>query len=149
MVQEILTRDVIKVDLEGDDKPSVIRSLLTILCRTGKVRDPGLALSDLLRHEADISTGMEHGIAIPHAKTSAVDEFVAGVGVSRRKINFESLDRQPSRIFVMTLSPSNGSEPHISFLKDMARLLADAKVRRRILEARSDAALFEILTAAE
>ena len=146
MLKETLNENLVSVDLAGRDKPSIIKALLDILCRTGKVLDPEGALQDLLVHEAEMSTGMENGIAIPHVKTDTVNELVACVGVSRRKINFESLDRQPSRIFIMTLSPKGSAGPHARFLSDIARVLKDAKVRKRILKAKSNEQLLEILT---
>jgi len=145
MLKETLTPELVTIDLAGTDKHSIIVALLEILCRTDKVKDKGLALKDLLDHEAEMSTGMENGIAIPHAKSDAVDELVACVGVSRRKINFENLDRKPSRIFIMTLSPKGTTGPHVQFLGDIGRLLKDAKIRKRILKAKSDEQLFEIL----
>jgi nitrogen PTS system EIIA component len=147
MLKETLTIDLVTVDLQGRDKPSVMRSLLDMLCRTGKVKDSALALKDLLDHEAEMSTGMENGIAVPHVKTDAVDELLACVGISQKKIDFESLDRQPSRIFIMTLSPKGAGGPHARFLGDIARILGDAKMRKKIIKAKSDADLLELLTA--
>lgn len=146
MLKETLTPELVTTDLPAVDKPGAIRALLDMLVRTGKVKDPERALRDLLDHEAEMSTGMENGIAIPHVKTDAVDELTACVGVSRRKIDFESLDRKPSRIFIMTLSPKGTGGPHAQFLADIGRLLRDARTRKQILKARSDEQLLEILT---
>lgn len=146
MLKETLSPELVTVDLPGTDKLSIIRALLDILCQTGKVRDPDLAYRELLQRETDMSTGMENGVAIPHNKTDAVEELIACVGVSRRKINFESLDRKPSRIFVMTLSPKEATGPHVRFLADIGRLLRDAKLRKQILKAKTNQQLYEILT---
>ena len=146
MLRETLTPDLVTTDLPGIDKASVVRALLHMLVRTGKVKDPDLALKDLLDHEGEMSTGMENGIAIPHVKTDAVEELLACVGVSRRKIDFESLDRKPSRIFIMTLSPQGTGGPHVRFLADISRLLREPRIRRQVLKARTDAQLFEMLT---
>ena len=146
MLKETLTPDLVTIDLQGTDKHSIIVSLLELLCRTGKVKNKEMALKDLLDHEAEMSTGMENGIAIPHAKSDAVDELIACVGVSRRKINFENLDRKPSRLFIMTLSPKGSTGPHVQFLADIGRLLKDAKIRKRILKTKTDEQLFEVLT---
>ncbi len=146
MIMEQLSPELVTVDLPGTDKTSIMRALLDMLCRTGKVRDPDLAWRELLERETEMSTGMENGVAIPHNKTDAVDEMIACVGVSRRKINFESLDRKPSRIFVMTLSPKDATGPHIRFLADIGRLLRDAQLRKQILKAKTDQQLYDILT---
>ena len=120
--------------------------MMDLVCKTGNVKDRDLALRDVMEHEAGMSTGMEDGIAIPHAKTAAVDELVACVGVTKRKIDFENLDRKPSRIFIMTLSPPDGTGPHVQFLAEISRLLTDATTRKHILKAKSDEELLQILT---
>ncbi len=146
MLKETLTIDLVTTDLPGRDKNDVIKSLLDLICRSGRVKDPEQALRDVIEHEEGMSTGMENGIAIPHAKTDAVDELVACVGVTKRKIDFENLDRKPSQIFIMTLSPRGGTGPHVQFLAEISKLLKDAKMRKRIVKAKSDRELLDILT---
>jgi mannitol/fructose-specific phosphotransferase system IIA component (Ntr-type) len=146
MLKEVLTKDVVTIDLQGKDKREVIVSLLKLLERSGKLHDFDTALQDILSHEAGMSTGMEHGIAIPHAKSEAVKELTAAVGISKRKINFESLDRKPAQIFIMTLSPPSAGGPHIQFLAEIGRLLQDRKRRKAMLKAGSDEELMTILT---
>lgn len=146
MLKETLTLDLVTTDLPGTDKPSVIRALLDLLVKTGKVKDPDQALTDLLEHEAEMSTGMQDGIAIPHVKTDTVDELITCVGISKRKIDFESLDRKPSRIFIMTLSPKGTVGPHARFLAEIGTLLREARIRKQILKAKNDEQLLDILT---
>lgn len=145
MLKDILSPEVISCDLPGKDKNEVIGHLMQLLCRSGKVRNPALALADVLAHEKLMSTGMEHGIAIPHAKTEAVDELLACVGISQRKIDFESLDRKPARIFIMTLSPKTDMGPHVRFLAEISRLLRDKAVCKRLLAAQSPEEVLSIL----
>jgi mannitol/fructose-specific phosphotransferase system IIA component (Ntr-type) len=146
MIREALSIELVTTDLPGRNKEQIIRSLLELVSSTGKVLDPETALKDVLEHETGMSTGMEHGIAIPHARTDAVRELVACVGISKRKIDFECLDHKPAQIFVMTLSPRNGGGPHVQFLAEISRLLKDARFRKRILRAKSDEELISILT---
>lgn len=146
MLKEALTIDLITTELAGRNKHEVIEALMGIVARSGKVLDRDAALKDVLEHEASMSTGMENGIAIPHAKTDAVEELVACVGVSKRKIDFECLDGKPSQIFIMTLSPRDGNGPHVQFLAEISRLLRDGRIRKRILKAKSNEELLEILT---
>lgn len=146
MLKETLTIDLVTTDLPGRDKNEVIKSLLDLICKSGRVKDPERALRDVIEHEEGMSTGMENGIAIPHAKTDAVDELVACIGVTKRKIDFENLDRKPSQIFIMTLSPRGGTGPHVQFLAEISKLLKDAKMRKRIVKAKNDRELLDILT---
>lgn len=135
MLREALTRDLVATNLSARTKGDVIDELLTMLCSTGKVRDRELALGDLLTNERRTATGMQHGIAIPHAKTAAVDELIACVAVSSEGVDFGSVDRKPSRIFIMTLSPLDQTGPHLQFLSEVGRLLKHRKVRDRVLAA--------------
>lgn len=146
MLSDVLSPDLVTTDLQGSSKRAVIESLVTLIERSGGVKDRDLALSDVLSHEQENSTGMENGIAIPHAKTDAVDRLVACVGVSKNRIEFECLDRKPAQIFVMTLSPRDGTGPHVRFLAEVARLLKDADVRKRVLAAQSNDELFHVFT---
>ncbi|MFP4643284.1 MAG: PTS sugar transporter subunit IIA [Spirochaetales bacterium] len=145
MLAEVLTEDLVKPGLQARTKNDVIVSMLDVLYKTGKVRDRDAALQALMDNEARMSTGMEHGIAIPHAKTEAVDELLACVAVTRKKIDFESLDRKPARIFIMTLSPKGSTGPHIRFLAEVSQLLKDEKKRKQVLAARSASDLLSAL----
>ncbi len=147
MLKESLSIDLVTTELPGRTKNEVIEALMDLICRSGRINDREQALRDVLDHEAGMSTGMENGIAIPHAKTDAVDELVACVGVTKRKIDFENLDRKPSQIFIMTLSPRSGTGPHVQFLAEISRLLTDAKTRKAIVKAKTDEDLLQILTA--
>jgi len=145
MLKEVLSINQVTVDLHGRDKREIINSMLDLLCKSGKVKDRDLALRDLLDHEGIMSTGMENGIAIPHAKSDVVDELIAAVGISKRKIDFECLDRKPAQIFVMTLSPKASGDPHVRFLAEIGRLLRDKQLRKKLLEVRTDADLLQTL----
>ncbi len=145
MLSEVLTEDLVTTGLQARTKNDVIVSMLDMLCTTGKVRDRDAALQALMDNEARMSTGMEHGIAIPHAKTDAVDELLACVAVTKKKIDFESLDRKPARIFIMTLSPKGRTGPHIRFLAEVSQLLKDEKKRKQVLSARNSRDLLSAL----
>jgi PTS system nitrogen regulatory IIA component len=140
-----LTLDTVTADLQGTTKQEIIESLLDILMRTGKVKDRKAALDAVLEREKKMSTGMETGIAIPHGKTDAVDELVAAVGITRNPVDFEALDKQPSRIFIMTLSSSQRTGPHIQFLKEISELLRSADMRRKLIAAKEPREILQIL----
>ena len=148
MAPDILTLDVVSVSLAGRTKEDIIAGMLDLACQSGKVMDREQAWIDLIRHEHEISTGMEHGVAFPHARTTAVNELTAAFGTSSRKIDFESLDGKPCRIFAMTLSPPDDVQSHLEFLATMGSILKDEQVRRSILNARSNQDLYDLLIAA-
>lgn len=147
MLSEVLTEDLVNPSLPARSKNEVIGAMLDMLCATGKVENRDAALQAIIDNEARMSTGMEHGIAIPHAKTEAVNELLACVAITRKKVDFESLDRKPARIFIMTLSPKGRTGPHIRFLAEVSRLLKSEKKRKQVLAAKQPKELLSALIA--
>lgn len=145
MIGNVLTSDLVRLEVPGETKQQVIESLLDILMETGKVEDRRTALSALLEREEKMSTGIENGIAIPHGKTTAVKELVACVGLKKEGIDFDSLDGKPSKIFIMTLSPKDKSGPHIQFLAEISSLLKDEKGRNEILAAKTPREVLDVI----
>ncbi|MFO8043327.1 MAG: PTS sugar transporter subunit IIA [Alkalispirochaeta sp.] len=140
-----LNESLVAVRVPATTRDEVVEFLLDLLAQTGKLTDRRLARQDVDANEDKASFGMQHGIAIPHAKTAAVTEMIAAVCVTSAPISLDSVDGTPSRIFVMTLSPPDQVGPHIRFLSEIGRLLKNRKLRKRILEAESETELLEIL----
>ncbi len=143
-MKRLLREDLVSVDLAGKHKDEVISELLDLLMKSGKVSDRETALQDLLKREKQMSTGMQYGVAIPHAKTKAVKELVACIGIYREGVPFDSLDGEPSRIFIMMLSPVDRTGPHIQFLADVSMVLKSADARKRLAEAESAAEVLRV-----
>ncbi len=134
------------VFLKGSNKPSVIAELTDLLHRDKALKDRDMALRDVMARENYLSTGMEHGLAVPHAKTDAVDELVVSFGLHREGLDFESLDGRPAHFIFLVLSPRNTSGPHIQALARITRGLKDEQTRRALLRARDREELTRILT---
>lgn len=144
-LEKVLNPDVVSLHLPGTTKQEIIESLLDILMETGKVKDRDAALHCILERENKMSTGIENGVAIPHGKTDAVDELVACIGIKKGGVDFDSLDGELSKIFIMTLSPQHTSGPHIQFLAEISRLLKDGESREQILQANNPEEVLEVL----
>jgi mannitol/fructose-specific phosphotransferase system IIA component (Ntr-type) len=140
-----LNESLVAVHVPATTRNDVIEFLLDMLVQTGKVTDRQLARQDIDSNEGTTPFGMQHGIAIPHAKTAGVTEMVAAVCVTDTPIDLASVDGTPSRIFVMTLSPPDQVGPHIRFLSEIGRLLKNRKLRKKILEAKDTTELLGIL----
>lgn len=147
MLREVLTEQVAVPNLQASTKEAVVEALVDVLCATGHVSDRDTALRDVWANERRSSTGMQHGVAIPHARTDAVERMVACVAVTARPVDFQSLDRKPCRIFVMTLSPTGQAGPHLRFLAEIGRLLKERRCRTAILDAQTPAQLLEAFVA--
>jgi mannitol/fructose-specific phosphotransferase system IIA component (Ntr-type)/Kef-type K+ transport system membrane component KefB len=134
----------VSLDLGAQTKEEVLDRLLALCARSGVVSDIEGARQALLVRERKTSTGMEHGVALPHARTEAVDRMVCAMGISRAGIDFGSLDGQPSHIFVMTLVPPSVTGDYTRLMGALMRGLDEAG-RRDILAAKSSQDVLAIL----
>lgn len=82
-----------------------------------------------------MSTGMEHGIALPHGVTDAVDEEMATIGISKEGIPFESYDARPAHIVILLLTPVGKALTRVRTLAEIARAVNDPKVRQGLIAA--------------
>jgi PTS system nitrogen regulatory IIA component len=145
-LRDVLTANTVSLHLKGTTKDEIIDEMLEILVSAGKVSNKTAALECVLDREKKMSTGMKHGIAIPHGKTNTVSDLVACIGVSDNPVDFDSLDQEPCRIFIMTLSPVNKTGPHLQFLAEVSLLFKSAEKRQEILKASDKERIIKILT---
>jgi mannitol/fructose-specific phosphotransferase system IIA component (Ntr-type) len=137
------------VDFDPSDKWEAMRRLVEHLVARGRVdADAAPTIVDaVLARERSMSTGMEHGIAIPHAAVDEVDEVVASLGIVRREegLEFDSIDGQPTRLVVLLVIPRPKKLLHIRTLADIARVLGRDEVREGLLAAADAGAAWEVL----
>jgi PTS system nitrogen regulatory IIA component len=144
-LKQIISRETIAVGMTGKTKEEIIGNLVDLLIKAGKIQDRKAALDAVLERERKMSTGMKHGIAIPHGKTSIVKDLVACIGISKESVEFDSLDHEPSRIFIMTLSPPDKTGPHLQFLAEVSLLFKSADKRDKLLVAKTPEDVLAVL----
>jgi len=144
-LKTVLTAETINLHLKGSSKDEIINELLDILVAAGKIPDRQAAFDAVMEREQKMSTGMKHGIAIPHGKSDTIQDLVACVGVSEKAVEFDSLDHEPCRIFIMTLSPLEKTGPHLQFLAEISLLFKSAEKRQEILCAQTSEQIIQIL----
>jgi fructose-specific phosphotransferase system IIA component len=132
-----ITRDIVKVPLTSEGKTEVIEELVDILKDAGKISDQDKVVDAVLDREAKGSTGLERGIAVPHAKTDAVKELTISIGISPRGVEFEAFDGKPSHVFFLILAPPGQSGPHIEALSEIAKLAKSQAVISSLVNAGS------------
>ena len=102
---DLIKEDVVKVPLISNTKPEIIKELLQILVDAGKISNLDAANEAILIREAKGSTGLENGIAVPHAKCPEVKSLTMAIGISPHGVDFEALDMKPSYLFFILLAP--------------------------------------------
>jgi len=145
-LKKILTPDSIAISLQAESKSEVIEELVDILAKRGKVKNRAAVLTAIQAREEKMSTGMQNGVAIPHAKTDTIDSMAVLIAFKKEGISFDSLDGAPSTIFIMTVSPENRVGPHIQFLAEISKLLSRPELREQLLAAQSKEAVLALLT---
>lgn len=144
-LKTVLTAETINLHLKGSTKDEIINELLDMLVAAGKISDRQAAFNAVMEREQKMSTGMKHGIAIPHGKTDSIEDLVACVGIAEKPVEFDSLDHEPCRIFIMTLSPLEKTGPHLQFLAEISLLFKSAEKRQEIIGAETPEAIVKIL----
>lgn len=138
-LSELFTADDFVLGLHASDKWDAIRVLMGhLVARHGL--DPALGdevHAQVLTRERSMSTGMERGIAIPHAAVEGIDRVLACIGVvaDEEGLDFESIDARPTRLVVLLLIPRAHKLLHIRTLADIARVLGQSSVREALLAA--------------
>ena len=145
----VLKPDCIKVPLAARDKTQAIVELVGLLDKAGAIRDRDAVLQSVLEREARRSTGIGHGLAIPHGKSSACDELVMAIGKPAEPINFESIDGKPAQIIVLLASPVDQTGPHIQALARISRIMTIESVRSDMFRAESADELYRIIASHE
>ena len=138
-MRDFLCPDALSADLKATTKTEAIEELVALMINAGVIEKKAKAkvVDILLAREALGSTAIGQGIAIPHGKSDNVGKLTAGLGISKKGINFDALDGEPAYIFFLLLAPVDSAGPHLKALARVSRLLKD-KYFREILKAVKD-----------
>ncbi len=134
LLSQLLTPQRIRIPLAAGDKPAALRELVGIVAP-----DDLMAAADLLlaveEREAVLSTGIGHGVAIPHGRSGRVNDVRVSAGVTAVPIEFGSLDGSPVRLFFLLVGPASEAGTHVRALSRISRLVRQPLVRERLVRA--------------
>jgi len=135
-VKGYIREELINLDLLSERKEDAIRELARLMERTQGMIDFDLFLEDVFKRERLGTTGIGDGIAIPHARTDAVDQLVIALGRSARGVEFESLDGKKVKLLFLMGTPKGSVSHYLKILAQLTRLLKEGTFRDKLLEAR-------------
>ena len=146
LLTELLREDLIKVGLEAKDKWEAIEELVDLLISVHelKLMDRNEVVDAVFERERSLSTGLEHGVAVPHAVTGCVDEIVGALG-TLGGIEFESVDGQDTKLVILLLIPQGAFQRHVKTLAGIAKLGSTPQLREQIFHAQPPAQIMEVL----
>ena len=140
---------MIATDLLGKSKFEIIEELLDLLHKDKRLIDRDIALQDILAREGHLSTGLENGLAIPHAKSDGVPGLEIAFGLKRDGVDFESLDGKKVHLVFLFLSPKEDPTGYVKLLGKIARLLDNGKLREALKQAETPEAIINTIKEAE
>lgn len=145
-VKGLIREEFIKMELEGKNKREVILELIDLLYKQGAVKDKEKFFEDVWAREQITPTGVGFGIAIPHAKSSAVVSPVVAIGKSSRGVDFEAIDGKPVHLVFLIGVPEKAPDLHLSILSSLSRRLVHEEFREALMRAKSLHEIVEILS---
>ncbi|SEL58619.1 PTS fructose transporter subunit IIABC [Paenibacillus sp. OK003] len=151
-ITDLMIQETMIMDLQATTKEEAIDELIASLNRSGRINDPVLFKEMIYKREAESSTGIGGGIAMPHAKTTAVNEPTVVFAKSRKGLDFEALDDEPAHIFFMIAAPEGAANTHLRTLAALSRLLIDSDFISQLMSTDTPeevAALFDAKQAEE
>jgi PTS system fructose-specific IIC component/PTS system nitrogen regulatory IIA component len=123
VLSDIFSPQFIRIGLEAEDKDEVFEELADVFCQASKLDIREDVLEAIRERERKMSTGIQKGIAVPHGKTNAIDKVYGVLGISKRGIDYDSLDGEPVYLLFMVLTPLSSAEKHLRILKRLAEML--------------------------
>ena len=144
-IVDLLKEDTIITPLMAKTKEGVIDELIDQLDRAGRLNNKGEMRKEILTREASGSTGIGEGIAIPHAKTSAVKIPSIAFGYSPEGIDYESLDGQRAHLFFMIAATADANQAHLETLARLAEMLMDEGIRKQLMAAKTKEQIRQIV----
>lgn len=145
-IAQYLPADAIIPDLSAGNKLEALQSMVHAMAELRYVSDAVIAERDVLCREARMTTGIGHGIAVPHARSEAADGLRAVLARHVTGLDWAALDGRPVHFIVLVLSEPDCPGPHLQFLAAIARLLNDPPVQQALMLAQTARRMHEILS---
>ena len=142
---DILQPDCVKVPLESDTKQGCINELIDLLVERLAVRDADALKEAVWQRELTRTTGIGHGIGIPHGKADCVDDLCMAIGRPAKPLEFGAIDGQPVNLILLLASPLDKTGPHIQALAKISRLLVSDDLRNALQEAPTAQDVYDLL----
>jgi nitrogen PTS system EIIA component len=133
-IQDILQKNGIINNLESTNKTEILTQMGRYLASLYDIKDQDLIVRKILDREAEMSTGIGFGIAIPHARIEGIDRLFMIAGRSVKGIDFNAIDEQPVHLIFMMLSPANASSQYTHILSSLSRVMSYEEIRNSLID---------------
>ena len=148
-LRDLLDESAVKVGLESRNKEECFEEMVDLLVRAGRISDRTGALEAVRQREAQGTTGIGQGVAIPHGKHPSIPTLTIAVGISADGIEFDAIDDEPVHVVFLLLARVDDPGPHVRALAEIARLVQTPGLYRKLTETKSAREVLDILDAEE
>ncbi|MCK5832359.1 PTS sugar transporter subunit IIA [bacterium] len=144
-IYKYLRKNLCEVNLKSRKKKSAICELAGIIKRHPALEDISEKeiVDALIQREELGSTGFGGGLAIPHCKHKNISEFIVGLAISKRGVNFDAMDGRKVHLFCFIIGPEGDPETHVKILAEVSHILREERVIRELIASKSEIALYE------
>lgn len=148
-IQDLLNKDVMILDLKATSKEAAIDEMVTSLVNHGVVTDFETFKTGIMNREAQTSTGLGDGIAMPHSKNAAVKEATVLFAKSNSSLDYEALDGQPTDLFFMIAAPDGANDTHLAALAELSKYLLKDGFAAKLRQVKTPEDVIETFNQAE
>lgn len=144
-LSEVVKLECCEVDFQAEDKNDALLKIASLLKRSRELRDVSEEnIYAALKAREDMgSTGFNRGIAIPHCQLEGVENFIISIAISKKGINFDSLDKKKTKIFITIIGPKGDSKEHLKLLATTSHILKEPGVVENLIQTTSKINLYE------
>jgi PTS system nitrogen regulatory IIA component len=148
---DFIVADAIVPELQSDNRDDIIRELVDALVYTGRIKTEvsDEIVTQLIDRENQGSTGIGKGIAVPHIKHASVNEIIGTIGLSKKGIDFSSLDNAPVYSVLLLVSPPNNPDRHLEAMESVFTHLQRDMFRKFLRQAETREAIVDLLDEAD
>jgi PTS system fructose-specific IIC component len=148
-IRDLLTKNSILIDLQGTDKKVILGEMGRYLASIYNLADPDGICRKILEREAEMSTGIGYGIAIPHARLPGIDRMYMVAARSIKGVDFSAIDEQLVNLIFMMVSPANTSADHTAILSSLSRIMSYEDMRKKLFAATKPEQFLDLLVKGE
>ena len=145
----ILKAENVLLDVQAKSSVAAIRELAGLLTDDDAIQNHKQFVSDVIRREQVSTTGIGHGVAVPHAHEDFIQRQILALGISKEGVDFGSMDGNPVHIIALLATPKKHHKQHMELLAGLSRLLQHDSVRESLIEAVDGQSVVEVFTSAK
>ncbi|MFC1584872.1 PTS sugar transporter subunit IIA [Fibrobacterota bacterium] len=143
------SQECIIINSQEETKAKIIKALVSKLCDVYNIQNNGGVHEAVMGREKKMSTGIGCGLAVPHAKVDFVDKMCIVAATVKKGIDFAAIDMEPVYLLFLIVSPTTTTGPHIRALSAISRIMADAVIRKSLIEASTPEEFYQRLRIGE